>query len=396
MNTTDHRNKLSQQLNDGVAVFTANHRLQSRGDAAYAFAQDATFLYLTGINEPDWRLVIDAASQKSYLVAPETTDIHKIFDGELSRDDAEKLSGIKDIISAKEAEALLQSFSDEKRTVYAIGADPHAEHYNFRLNPAQTELWDVLKMQFGDVADCRKEVAQLRAIKTDEEIALIQQAVDITKDAFHEVKSQLKTARHEYEVEALLTKAFRYTGAEGHAYDPIVASGAHACTLHYGHNNDALPENGLVLIDAGARVKGYAADITRTFAIGEPTERQKAVHATVEKAHHAIVELLRPDLLVKEYGEKVDEIMKGALRELDLLNSEDDYRKYFPHSVSHGLGIDVHDSLGGPETFQPGMVLTVEPGIYISEEGIGVRIEDDILITEDGHRNLSGDLPTSL
>ena len=147
---------------------------------------------------------------------------------------------------------------------------------------------------------------------------------------------------------------------------------------------------------AGARVGGYAADITRTYAIGTPSQREKDVHAEVEKAHRAIIDLIKPGASIKQYSASVDEIMKQALQNLNLFNTPDDYRRYFPHAVSHGLGIDVHDSLGGFETFLPGMVLTVEPGVYIPEEGIGVRIEDDILVTEDGNRNLSAALPTSL
>ena len=175
-----------------------------------------------------------------------------------------------------------------------------------------------------------------------------------------------------------------------------MASGKNALTLHYSKNNDSLPKNGLVLIDAGARYKGYCTDITGTYAIGASTERQKAVHAAVEKAHHAIIALLGPGKSVKEYHEQVDAIMIDALKSLGLYNKPEDYRKYFPHAISHGLGIDVHDPLGNPTHFQPGMVLTVEPGIYIPEEKIGVRIEDDILITQTGIENLSGDLPTGL
>lgn len=185
-------------------------------------------------------------------------------------------------------------------------------------------------------------------------------------------------------------------GAEGYAYEPIVAAGANALTLHYTRNNNPLPKNGLLLIDAAARVGGYCADITRTYAIGTPTAREVAVHAAVEKAHFAIINLIKPGLALSEYQDKSDEIMKEALRSLGLLKKPEDYRKYFPHAISHGLGIDVHESFGGYTEFMPGMVLTVEPGIYIPEEGIGVRIEDDILVTETGNENLSGDLPTGL
>jgi Xaa-Pro aminopeptidase len=143
-------------------------------------------------------------------------------------------------------------------------------------------------------------------------------------------------------------------------------------------------------------VDGYAADITRTYAVGTPTDRQRAVHAAVETAHKAILALLKPGLSFAAYLSEVDQIMKQSLDSIGLLKTDSDYHRYFPHAISHGLGLDVHESLGGHEALKPGMILTVEPGIYIPEEKIGVRIEDDILITEDGHRNLSGALPTGL
>lgn len=394
MNLQRHRQNITAQLEGDIAVFTAHTRLQAKADAAFPFVQDSTFLYLTGINEPDWMVILDG--EDAFLVAPHTSDTHKLFDGELSIDEARRLSGIETIIASDEAEVRLKDWAEEGRKVWALGEDPHASHYNFRLNPAQTELWQTLSSLFSEVKDCRGLVARARAIKDDDEIAAIERAIAVTIEGFTEVRDSLATTRHEYEVEATLNHAFRRTGAKGHAYDPIVAGGEHACTLHYGHNDDALPKNGLLLIDAGAKVDGYAADITRTYAVGTPTERQVAVHTAVENAHKEIIALLKPGLSVKAYHESVDDIMKAALASLDLLKTEADYRTYFPHAISHGLGLDVHDSLGGPETFQPGMILTVEPGIYIPEEGIGVRIEDDILITETGNRNLSAALATRL
>jgi Xaa-Pro aminopeptidase len=154
----------------------------------------------------------------------------------------------------------------------------------------------------------------------------------------------------------------------------------------------------LLLLDIGALVGGYAADITRTYAIGAPTKRMKDVHSAVKRAHEEIIHLLAPGVTIRSYHEAVDSIMKRELMELKLIDSLDDsrYRKYFPHAVSHGLGIDVHDSLGNTDQLKQGMILTVEPGIYIPEEGIGVRIEDDILITKDGFENLSATLSREL
>ena len=257
----------------------------------------------------------------------------------------------------------------------------------------------MLERTFSSVVDCQKELAKLRAIKQPEEIKAIQRAVSLTVKGFNTIKDELKRALHEYELEASFSYGFKHGGGHDHAYDPIIAAGKNACTLHYIENDSKLLARQLVLMDVGARVDGYAADITRTYAKGTPTKRQIQVHQAVESAHYDIIKLLEPGLLVEDYMRSVDSRMKTALQEIGLLKDENDtdtYRKYFPHAISHGLGIDVHDSLGGARYFEPGMVLTVEPGIYIPEEGIGVRIEDDILITKTGHQNLSAKLSTAL
>jgi Xaa-Pro aminopeptidase len=388
------RNKLSTILKGEPIVVAAFSAMQQTNDSSAPFIQESHFFWLTGITEPDWQLVIHKG--KSTLISPHKTEIQQIFDGGITADEARIISNVDTVISPAEYKNLLQKIAQKNHVVYTIFRHPHSKHYGFTLNPALQKTLKQLKIFFSDVRDCRQELAKLKAIKTPEEIELIQQAIDISINGFNKVKEFLPNATYEYEIEATLSYAFRFAGAQGHAYEPIAGTGKNACTLHYIENNDALPKNGTILIDAGARVGGYAADITRTYAIGVPSKREKEVHFEVEQAHKAIIDLIKPGVQFKDYQTHVDEIMKQALQNLNLLHSKEDYRRYFPHAISHGLGIDVHDSLGGYETFLPGMVLTVEPGIYIPEEGIGVRIEDDILVTKDGQRNLSGDLPTSL
>jgi len=375
-------------------VLTAHDKLQQVADMPYPFAQESNFLYVTQLREAGWLFILH--ENTPYLIEPGISEIERIFDGELSRSEVVAITGIDTILDADEGRTLLEKIAKESSFVFSIGEDPHAEHNAFVENPARQRTWEMLAELFTEVRDCRKAMTKLRAIKRDDEVAKLREAVRISMGAFEKVKAELKNVTYEYEIEAVLSAEFRRTGGLGHAYAPIVAGGAHACTLHYVKNSDPLPENGLVLIDAGAHFEGYAADITRTYAVGTPSDREVSVHAAVEKAHHEIIALLKPGLSVKEYHKKVDVIMKNALESLGLRNNASDSRKYFPHAISHGLGLDVHDALGAPEFFAPGMVLTVEPGIYIPEEGIGVRIEDDILITETGHENLSAELPTSL
>lgn len=381
-----NRAALMEKCHDGVLRMTAYSALQGSGDMAAPFRQEANFWYLTGIDEPDWQLIM--AGNRSWLVAPVISDIHMIFEGGLQPDEARRMSGVDEVINKTEARALLAQLASNFSVAYGIDKHPHQKHFNFVPNPSPGQLWRQLKRQFTEVRDIRRDLARLRAIKQPIEIEAITRAIDITATAFTDVRRHLSELQSENQIEAEFTHAFRYQNAT-HAYDPIVATGHNACTLHYVANNDQLTGSDMVLIDIGARVDHYPADITRTYAVGVPTARQIAVHAAVVAAHKQIIRLLAPGLSFSQYQSEVDDIMKTALRSLGLMNHKEDYWRYFPHAISHGLGVDVHDSLGGFETFQPGMVLTVEPGIYIPEEGIGVRIEDDILITDSGHQNLS-------
>lgn len=393
----DHRRRLCEAIGNTPLVATAYDALQKSADMAHAFTQEASFLWLTGVSEPGWQCIVEGNSLT--LIAPERDDVHILFDGGLTNEEAKQVSGAGVVLSRAEGEAMLKALSDTYPAVYAIGEDPHAEHYSFIENGAQKQLLVQLEKLFSEVKDARLIFAQLRALKSEGEVDAMRKAIAVSIEGFKTVREQISENQYEYEIEAELNSSFRKTGAEGHAYEPIVASGAHACTLHYATNNDALPRDGLLLIDAGAKIDGYAADITRTYALGTPTDRQVAVHRAVEIAHFKIIDLIKPGVALKQYQHDVDEIMKDALESLGLLKSRSDektYRKYFPHAVGHGLGLDVHESLGGYGEFKPGMVLTVEPGIYIPEEGIGVRIEDDILVTETGNENLSAGLSTSL
>lgn len=395
---TNNRNNLAKKLPGALIVVPAYTRMQRMADMAHAFDQEANFWYLSGIEEPDWLLIIDGTQDTSWLVEPNIDDAHKIFDGALDVSEASATSGVRKVISTEESDILLRSLAKRHSVVYTTKQSAHADGYGFTLNPSNTLLTRKLERMFKDVRYCNKELATLRAIKQPEEIRAIESAIHITNEALNSVHKNLSTYKYEYEIEADITAVFRRSGAKGHAYDPIVAASKNACTLHYVKNADKLRKRQLVLIDVGARHNGYAADITRTYAYGEPTKRQAEVHARVAMAQRDCIAILKPGLAIREYIETVDQIMSAALRELGLVTDKNQKsaRDYFPHAISHGLGIDVHDELGAPMQFAEGMVLTVEPGIYIPEESIGVRIEDDIVITQTGHRNLSGKLSTDL
>lgn len=393
-----NRERVYNALKGGLLVVPGYTQMQRGNDTAHKFEQEANFWYLTGIEYPDWQLLIDGKRRRSWLVAPHVEKTHEIFDGSLSLDDAREISGVNDIIDVREADSWLRQAARSHTIVHMVDVPFYSEHFGFHLNPVAKDTRERLSRQFTKVQDFRLELAKIRAIKQPAEIDAMQAAIDLTVQAFQNVHERLMKYTYEYEIEADFNAGFRRTGAAGHAYDPIVASGKNACTLHYVRNNDKLVKGQLVLLDIGARHNGYSADITRTYAYGKATKRQQAVHAAVEQAQYDIISLIEPGLSLEEYQELSDGIMQKALIDLKLISGPNDpaHRDYFPHAISHGLGIDVHDSLGRPRILQEGMVLTVEPGIYIPEEKIGVRIEDDILVTASGNKNMSAKLSTSL
>lgn len=389
-----NRKRLYEKANGQLIVLAGYDAMQQSGDMAAPFLQESSFWWATGIEQPGWKVILDTARRNAILVRPKRSDVDIIFNGE--SDDAEitAISGISDIIPEKDFESRLRQLHRKHAIVQTL--NPKQSH-EFVLNPAQQSLHSSLKRLFDSVQHCDPLLNELKAIKQPEELARMRAAITLTCDAFAEIRKDLGRLKTEFELEAEFTYRFHRAGAK-HAYEPAIASGANTCVLHHIADSSKLHSRELVLLDVGARVAGYSADVARTYCLN-PTKRQKAVHAAVEKAEQDIIALIAPGVPVSDYIEATDTIMKQALHELgvlDDLNDQEAYRKYFPHAISHGLGIDTHDSLGRPRYFEPGMVLTVEPGIYIPEEGIGVRLEDDILVTATGHENLSARLPTSL
>lgn len=394
-----NRERLLNELGFGaLVVLTAHGHMQRGSDSAFHFEQEANFWYLTGIDYPDWWLILDGNSRKCWLVRPEADEIRDIFDGSLNDKAALKISGADAVLDRTEARRMLGTLHGHHSVAYSLLPQAELSRYGFYPNPAPRELQDELRL--FSVRDCRQELARLRAIKQDVEISALQKAINITIDGLKTVYKQLGKSKYEYEIEALLSYEFRMKGAEGHAYDPIVAGGKNACTLHYVDNNSLLNKKEWLLADVGARYQHYCADITRTIPLNKtPTKRQRAVYEAVERVQKTAIKLCVAGQSVADYNQAVETAMRQELIGLGLMkegDGEDVLRQYFPHAISHGLGIDVHDALGRPTHFAAGMVLTVEPGIYIPKESIGVRIEDDILITVDGPKNLSRKLPSNL
>lgn len=387
-----NRQQLATALQGGLVVLTAYDEMQRRADWAFGFEQEGNFWYLSGIVAPRWKLVHDGVRHYTWLVRPTVNEVERIFNGEADSRALERSSGADEVIDEADFEPLLRQLKRTHSTVYTVTPAP-ANRYSFVQNPAHKNLTRLLERTFPAVNDCHKEIARLRAIKQPNEIKAITRAVKLTVDAFEALHEQLATCRYEYQVEAIASQLFRHSGAT-HAYDPIIAAGGNACTLHYLANASRIRKGQLVLCDIGASVDGYAADITRTYGYGETSARASAVLTVLAQAHRDIIRLITPGKPFAAYLEEADQIMAAALRSLGLKGDDDRelVYTYMPHAISHGLGIDVHDSLGGYKAFQPGMVLTVEPGIYLPDEAIGTRIEDDILVTGTGTKVLSARL----
>ncbi|HEX6462460.1 MAG TPA: aminopeptidase P N-terminal domain-containing protein [Candidatus Saccharimonadales bacterium] len=384
---------------NALVILTAHRTLQQAADSGFPFWQEPSFQYFSGICEPDWRLVIDCAKRQSWLVAPSINAVLKTFDGALEADEAKQTSGVERVLTQRQFQRWLKTVAGTGRPVYTLLPQTALARYmRLSLNPALRLLVRQLRGYGMTPLDCRQQIARLRAIKQKPEVAALEHAITITNDALRVVYENRANYKFEYECEATFLHEFRRRGAEGATWTPIIAAGKDACTLHHVKNMSPIHKKDWLLIDVGTRVCGYTADISRTFPVTTTTAWQREIFNGVQFVHDEAIKLIHPGIKPTELVQQVDVLMMDTLKQLGLIKrrSQKELRKRFPHAVGHGLGLDAHESLGRFETFQEGMVLTVEPGIYVEEKGFGVRTENDILITKNGARNLSGGLPDNL
>ena len=376
-------------------VLTANGLLQRSGDTTFPFRQDSNFWYLTGINEPDFILVID--KDKEYLIASERSPTMNIFGGHQNLEKLRKTSGIKDIVDSNDGWKRLSARLLRSKHIATLAAtQKYITTHGFYVNPAKTALLERVKECNALIKplDLRRHLSTMRTIKQPEELLAIQAAIDVSAKAFAFVKSNLKKYEGEHQIEAELSKKLRL-GSSGHAFSPIVASGRNSGIIHYQTNDDLLKNKKTLLIDAGAEVENYAADISRTYFLKNPTKRTKAVYEAVKNTQDYGANLLKQGVNIKNYEKQVEHFLGEKLRELGLIKNitSEQVRKYCPHSITHFLGLDTHDAGNYEQPLQANTVLTIEPGIYIPKEDVGVRIEDDYHVTSSGVKNLSVKAP---
>lgn len=398
-----NRARLQEQTGSELIVLTANGLLQRSADTTFAFRQDSNFWYLTGVNEPDFVMVIsaDGGGTGTFLIAPKRSEHRDQWDGALDIAGMKARSGIDEVLEHHDGWNRLDKLLKKYKKVHTVAPfESYFEHFGFYANPARGVLLKELeKHKKIEIVDVRKVIAGLRQIKQEPELVAIKEAIRITGKGLDVVQKRLSKYKNEREAVADLTREFIRHGADGHAYTPIVACGGNAAVIHYMDNSSPIVKQDLLLLDVGAEVCGYSADITRTYAVTAPNKRQQAVYKSVERVHAMALKILKPGFDMKKYEVEVDKAMAVELKKLGLLDDVNDkkkLKKYYPHLASHFLGLDTHDAADYTRPLEPGMVLTVEPGIYIPEENIGIRIEDDVLITEKGVEVLSSSLPAGL
>jgi Xaa-Pro aminopeptidase len=406
---TENRERFIGMMDkNSIAIFNSNDELPKNGDSLYTFKQSSDLYWLTGIDQEDTMLVLFPNNPdpkfREVLVLVRPNELKEIWDGRrLRAEEAKKISGVKTVIWLDMLEGLLQPWIHLSDAIYL----------NSNENDRKANLVPVRDYRYAEMMKQRYPLHQykrsarimkeVRGIKTALEVEVIQQAIDITNNAFLRLLQFIRPGVMEYEIEAEIFHSFLSQRATGPAYNSILASGDRARTLHYVSNNEECKDGELILMDFGAEYGGYNADLTRTVPVnGKFSKRQKEVYNGCLHLHNYAKSLLKPGITILQYTDKVGEeatkifLKLGLLTKADVKNEDKEnlaYRKYLYHGISHHLGIDVHDLGTRTEPLKPGMLLTVEPGIYIEEEQMGVRIENNVWITKNGNKDLMSKIP---
>jgi Xaa-Pro aminopeptidase len=396
---------------NAIAIFNSNDELPTNADQVFKFKQNSDLFWLTGIEQEDSMLIIFPANPdpayREILVLTRPNELKEKWDGHrLRADEARAISGIKTIVWLDALEGLLQPMIHLADTIY-LNTNEHYRKSN--LVPVRDYRYAMMMRERYPLHQYKRSakiLKDLRAIKTELEIAVMQKAIDITENAFRRVLSFVKPGVMEYEIEAEIQHSFLTQRATGPAYSSIIAGGDRARVLHYVANNQECKDGELILMDFGAEYGNYCADLTRTIPVnGKFSRRQKTVYNACLHLHKYAASILKPGISIVDYTEKVGDEATivfqkiGLLRQSAIKNEDPDnraYRKYLYHGISHHLGIDVHDLGTRTSPIKAGMVFTIEPGIYIEEENMGIRIENNYLITSNGNKDLMKKIPITV
>jgi Xaa-Pro aminopeptidase len=405
----ENRKKFASKLKPkSIALFVSNDIMPTNADGSMGFVQNSDLFYLSGVDQEETILLIypDAVNpnNREMLFVKETSETIAIWEGaKLNKEQATQTSGIKSIYWAHQFEQVFQSIVFQAENFY-LNSNEHTRRYiNVETSEMRFNKMLTSKFPFHKIERSAPIMHSLRAIKSQYEIDLIQNACNITEKGFRRILKFVKPGVMEYEIEAELIHEFLRNKSRGWAYGPIIASGGSACVLHYVDNNKECKAGDVILLDVAAEYANYASDLTRCLPVsGKFTVRQKQVYNAVLRVMKAAMAMLTVGNTISEYHKAVGLLMEKELVDLNLLTLEQiknqnpempAYKKYFMHGTSHFLGLDVHDVGDFNRKLEAGMVFTCEPGIYIPEESLGIRLENDILVTANGPHDLMKNIP---
>ncbi len=400
---------MSSMKPNSIAVFTSNDIYPISADSTMPFEQHRDIFYLSGVDQEESILVLcpDAHLEKDreILFLRETNEHIAVWEGEkLTKKTAYETSGIRTVIWNDKFEQKLHGLMAHVDTIYINTNEHYRANVETQTRQDRMNIWLKENYAAHTVAKANPILQHIRSIKEPEEIALMQKACNITEKGFRRLLSFVKPGVWEYEIEAELIHEFVKNRSKGFAYTPIIASGNNANVLHYIENNQQCMDGDLILMDVAAEYANFKSDLTRTIPVsGRYTDRQKEVYNACLKVKNEATSLLVPGNNWYDYHKEVGKIMTGVLIDIGLITKADvanenpdwpAYKKYFMHGTSHHIGLDTHDYGLLHEDFVPNMVFTVEPGIYIPDEGFGIRIEDDVVVQAEGEPlNLMANIP---
>jgi len=402
---------ISKMQKNSIAIFVSNDEVSSNGDAIYNFKQNSDLFWLSGISQEDSMVILfpDNPDPKfrEVLVLVRPNELMEKWNGKRLRiKEAQAISGIKTIVWLDSLEGLLQPWVHQSDNIYLDSNENDRKASLLRTR--EYRFIDEMRSRYPlhNYLRAAKILKELRGIKTADEVEVLQKAIDITDNTFRRILQFVKPGVMEYEIEAEIFHSFLSQRATGPAYGSIIASGDNARILHYVNNNAECKDGELILMDFGAEYGGYCADLSRTIPVsGKFGRRQKTVYNACLHLHDYAKSILKPGISILDYTDKVGEeatqqfLKIGLLKKTDVKNEDPEnraYRKYLYHGISHHLGVDVHDLGTRTEPIKAGMVFTVEPGIYIEEEKMGVRIENNLWITKTGNKDLMKNIPITV
>ena len=396
---------------NSIAIFNSNDEMPSNGDAIYSFKQNSDLYWLSGIDQEETMVILYPGNPdpklREVLVLVRPNELKEKWDGRrLRAEEAKKISGFETVLWLDTLDPLLQSWIHLCDTIYLNSNENDRKSGNITVRDQRYTEAMQRRYPLHQYQRSARIIKDLRAIKTAQEVKVIQRAIDITHQTFERLLKFIVPGVMEYEIEAEIIHSFLSQRATREAYSSIIASGDRARTLHYVSNNQECKSGELILMDFGAEYGGYCADLTRTVPVnGKFTKRQAEVYNACLHLHQFAKSILKPGITLAAYTDKVgEEATKaftgiGLLKKTDIKNEDREnraYRKYLYHGISHHLGIDVHDLGTRTEPIKAGMLFTIEPGIYIEEEQMGVRIENNVWITAGGNKDLMKKIPFTI